>query len=137
MFTHPQHGLDQDAVLRLRKEAGMLVKKLREAIGLSQRELANKVGFDYYTFISQIESGRGRVPPTAIKAFAEALGVPVRDFAIDLMRCYDPITYELIFGTVLEAAGAEAIEGTEAELLDWLGRAWDIKIEIEDEPETV
>jgi hypothetical protein len=39
---------------------------------------------------------------------------------------------ELIFGTVLEAAGAEAIEGREAELLDWLGREWDIKIEIED-----
>jgi hypothetical protein len=43
---------------------------------------------------------------------------------------------ELIFGTVLEAAGAEAIEGAEAELLDWLGKAWDIKIEIDDEAET-
>ena len=43
---------------------------------------------------------------------------------------------ELIFGTVREAAGSEAIEGGEAELLDWLGKAWDIKIEIEDE-ETV
>ena len=41
---------------------------------------------------------------------------------------------ELIFGTVLEAAGSEAIEGREAELLDWLAKAWDIKIEIEDEP---
>jgi hypothetical protein len=40
---------------------------------------------------------------------------------------------ELIFGTVLEAAGAEAIEGSEAELLDWLGREWDIKINIEDD----
>jgi uncharacterized tellurite resistance protein B-like protein len=44
---------------------------------------------------------------------------------------------ELIFGTVLEAAGSEAIEGGEAELLDWLAKTWDIKIEIEDEPETV
>jgi hypothetical protein len=44
---------------------------------------------------------------------------------------------ELIFGTVLEAAGAEAIEGREAELLDWLGKTWDIKIEIEDDAETV
>jgi hypothetical protein len=43
---------------------------------------------------------------------------------------------EIIFGTVLEAAGSEAIEGREAELLDWLAKAWDIKIEIEDEPET-
>jgi hypothetical protein len=43
---------------------------------------------------------------------------------------------ELIFGTVLEAAGAEAIEGREAELLEWLTKAWNIKIEIEDEGET-
>jgi hypothetical protein len=42
---------------------------------------------------------------------------------------------ELIFGTVLEAAGTEAIEGGEAELLDWLGRAWDVKIEIQDDGE--
>lgn len=43
---------------------------------------------------------------------------------------------ELIFGTMLEAAGSEAIEGREAELLDWLAKVWNIKIEIEDEPET-
>jgi hypothetical protein len=40
---------------------------------------------------------------------------------------------ELIFGTVLEAAGAEVIESGEAEILDWLAKTWDIKIEIEDE----
>ena len=43
---------------------------------------------------------------------------------------------ELIFGTVLEAAGSEAIEGSEAELLDWLTKTWNIKIEIEDDGET-
>ena len=44
---------------------------------------------------------------------------------------------ELIFGTVLESAGAEAVEGREAELLDWLAKTWDIKIEIEDDGEAV
>jgi hypothetical protein len=43
---------------------------------------------------------------------------------------------ELIFGTVLEAAGTEGIEGPEADLLDWLAREWNIKIQIEDELET-
>jgi hypothetical protein len=42
---------------------------------------------------------------------------------------------ELIFGTVLEAAGAEAVEGGEAELIDWLARTWNVKIEIEDDDE--
>jgi hypothetical protein len=41
---------------------------------------------------------------------------------------------DLIFATVLESADTEGIEGQEAELLDWLAKAWDIKIEIEDEP---
>jgi hypothetical protein len=39
---------------------------------------------------------------------------------------------ELIFGTVLEGAGAEAVEGRDSELLDWLAATWDVKIEIAD-----
>jgi hypothetical protein len=43
---------------------------------------------------------------------------------------------ELIFGTVLGAADTQGIEGGEAELLDWLGQTWDVKIEIQDEDDT-
>ena len=39
---------------------------------------------------------------------------------------------ELIFATVLESAGVDAIEGPEADLLDWLAKTWDVKIEIEE-----
>lgn len=42
---------------------------------------------------------------------------------------------DLIFGTVLEAAGAEAVEDREAELLDWLAKAWDITVAIESDAE--
>jgi hypothetical protein len=38
---------------------------------------------------------------------------------------------ELIFGTILESAGVDAIEGPEADLLDWLAKTWNVKIEIE------
>lgn len=98
MYSHPQHGHDQEAVAQLRQEAGKLVRKYREAAGLSQRELAGRVGMEYYTFISQIEAGRGRVPPMQIRPLAEALGVPVKQFAIELMRFYDPVNYDIIFG---------------------------------------
>lgn len=91
-------GLHQDGVLVLRQEAGSWLRNLREGAGLSQRELAKAVGIDYYTFISQIESGRGRVPPAQIRAWAEALNVPVREFAIELMRFYDPFNHAIIFG---------------------------------------
>ena len=39
---------------------------------------------------------------------------------------------DLIFGTVLEAAGAEAVEDHEAEILDWLSSTWNVTVEIED-----
>jgi len=60
----------------------------------------------------------------SFKRFLKTLGVGRQD------------ARELIFGTVLETAGTEAIEGGEAELLDWLGRTWDIKVEIQDDGET-
>ena len=109
MYTHPQQGLEQDDVQRLRQEAGRWLRSLREKAGYSQRELARVVGLEYYTFISQIESGRGRVPPAQTKAWAEALDVPVRDFAIELMRFYDPLNYDLIFaGEKAAPAGSPA-----------------------------
>ena len=99
MYSHPQQGVGQDEVLRLRQEAGRWLRSLREAASLSQRELAKAVGIEYYTFISQIESGRGRVPPAQTRVWAEALRVPTRQFATELMRFYDPLTYDLIFAS--------------------------------------
>lgn len=99
-------GLDQDEVQALRQEAGSWLRGLRETAGLSQRELAKAVGTEYYTFISQIESGRGRVPLAQLRAWADALNVPAREFAIKLMRFYDPVNYELIFGEETSAPAA-------------------------------
>ena len=67
--------------------------------GLSQRELAHRVNMEYYTFISQIEAGRGRVPAERFQIWAEALEVDPREFAINLMQYYDPYTYQLVFGS--------------------------------------
>ena len=53
---------------------------------------------DYYTFISQIEAGRGRVPAERFREWADALEMEPREFAVNLMKYYDPFTYELIFG---------------------------------------
>jgi hypothetical protein len=39
---------------------------------------------------------------------------------------------ELIFGTVLESAGEGALDGGETDLLDWLSKTWNVKIEIAD-----
>ena len=86
-----------EEVAELRRDAGAWLKSLREARGLSQRDLAQKVGVDYYTFISQVESGRGRIPPERYRAWAGALGMAPKDFVTKLMRYYDPVTYRILF----------------------------------------
>ena len=46
----------------LRGAAGHWLRERRVELGISQRTLAERVNMEYYTFISQIEAGRGRVP---------------------------------------------------------------------------
>jgi transcriptional regulator with XRE-family HTH domain len=98
MYGNPQRGQAADDVARLRQEAGMWLRALREEAGLSQRDLSRHLDLDYYTFISQIESGKGRVPPNQYAAMAKALHVEPHDFAKHMLRFYDPITYEMLFG---------------------------------------
>jgi transcriptional regulator with XRE-family HTH domain len=97
MYSNPQK-LSQSGVLELRQQAGRWLKELREARGLSQRNLADRVGADYYTFISQLESGRGRIPPDRYTAWADALDVAPKTFVQTLLRYYDPVTYAIVFG---------------------------------------
>jgi transcriptional regulator with XRE-family HTH domain len=84
-------------VATLRWKAGQWLRLKRENLGLSQRDLAKLVNVEYYTFISQIEAGRGRVPPDRLIFWARALEVDPREFATTLMQFYDPHTYRLVF----------------------------------------
>ncbi|KTQ94985.1 hypothetical protein NS226_13725 [Aureimonas ureilytica] len=82
---------------RLRKECGAWLKKHREAAGLSQREMAKLVKFDLFTFISQVENGRRRIPPEHYHDWAQALSMDTREFVATLLFYYEPMTYEIIF----------------------------------------
>ena len=93
-----QQQISSPEVVELRKEAGLWLKELRERRGLSQRQMAEKVGVNYYTFISQVESGRGRIPPDRYVVWAEVLGVEPKFFVRNLLRSYDPVTYSILFG---------------------------------------
>ena len=77
--------------------AGKWLKELREANNLTQRQLAAKVGVEYYTFVSQLESGRGRIPPDRYELWAQALNIDAAVFVKELMKYYDPETYRLLF----------------------------------------
>lgn len=90
--TSPEAAKEQRAAL------GQWLKKLREARGLSQRELADRLDLDYYTFISQLENGRGRIPVHRYAEWAEALGQEPRAFVRTLLSYYEPTTYRILFG---------------------------------------
>lgn len=97
MYSNPQK-LDAADVAELRKAAGVWHKELREKRGLSQRQLAELVGVEYYTFVSQLETGRGRIPPDRYVAWAKALDVDLKSFVKELLRFYDPVTHAILFG---------------------------------------
>jgi transcriptional regulator with XRE-family HTH domain len=107
MYTNPQKRNTSDTV-ELRREAGRWLRERREYRGLSQRQLAELVGTDYYTFISQLETGRGRIPPDKYRVWAEALGMSSRDFVLALLPFYDPVTYDILFAD-------EKVSGSAAE----------------------
>jgi transcriptional regulator with XRE-family HTH domain len=96
MYGNPQRRHASE-VQDLRREGGRWLKERRERLGLSQRQLAERVGAEYYTFISQLETGRGRVPPDRYEDWARALDMKGRDFVREVMRYYDPITYDILF----------------------------------------
>jgi transcriptional regulator with XRE-family HTH domain len=87
---------DADAK-QLRKQAGTWLKELRSKAGLSQIQLAQMLGFKYYTFISQVENGFGRVPTESMEAWARALDTDPSQFARKLLFYYEPELHRLLF----------------------------------------
>lgn len=86
-----------------RREMGAWLKGLREAQGLSQRDLSNILSLEYYTFISQLENGRGKIPSSRYVEWANALGQEPRSFVMTLLSYYDPITHDILFGKKTQA----------------------------------
>ena len=80
-----------------RKQAGTWLKGLRGQAGLTQTELAGRLGFKYYPFISQVENGFGRVPTEKMEAWAQTLGVDPSHFAKKLISFYEPELHRLLY----------------------------------------
>jgi transcriptional regulator with XRE-family HTH domain len=83
---------------QLRKHAGDWLKQRRADAGLSQIDLAARLGLRYYTFISQVENGFSRVPTEIMAAWAAELGLEPAAFAKHLLIYYEPELHRLLFG---------------------------------------
>ena len=80
----------------LYEECGLWLKSLRETRGFSQRELAERVGGDF-GLVCSIEAGSHRIPASEYRTWADALGVPQKAFVREVLRCYEPLTFEILF----------------------------------------
>ncbi|WP_312796214.1 helix-turn-helix transcriptional regulator [Tianweitania sp.] len=101
--------------MKLRKQTGKWLQRLREAAGLSQGELSKALGMRCYSFVSQVEYAR--VPPGQLGQWADALNIPPRQFAITLMSHYDPVNYKSIFeGNDAPTASGKEIYFSDCEL---------------------
>jgi transcriptional regulator with XRE-family HTH domain len=59
---------------------GSRLKELREAAGLSQQQLADKIGFHRFS-VAKLEQGVRGPTWSTVKALSEALGVPCDAFS--------------------------------------------------------
>jgi DNA-binding XRE family transcriptional regulator len=62
----------QEAVRLAQDQGPALVREARKRLGLTQRELAEKIGVNY-TYISKIENGHSRPSRPVLAALAELL----------------------------------------------------------------
>jgi len=92
----------------LRQEAGRWLKAARERAGLTQAQLSDEIGLRYYTFVSQVESGVGRLPIETQAAWARALRLDEAEFAKTLLAYYEPELHRLLFGATASASQARA-----------------------------
>ena len=61
-------------------------------------DLEQALGLKYYTFVSQVENGFGRVPTESLEAWARALRIEPSAFARELLAYYEPELHRLLFG---------------------------------------
>jgi len=61
------------------KKVGELIRKIRDAKGITQMELAEKVGISYQQ-IQKYEKGKSSISLCRLKQIAEALDVELSDF---------------------------------------------------------
>jgi transcriptional regulator with XRE-family HTH domain len=80
-----------------RRRAGLWLKQLREAAGLTQMALATRLGLKYYAFVSQVETGFSRVPNEKMEGWARAVGADPSWFARRLISFYEPELHRVLY----------------------------------------
>lgn len=85
--------------MRNREIIGAYLREKRFALGLTQRELIDRLGFDMWnTAWSGFETGQRNLPPHLWETVAKVLDVPNEEFAQVMLRYTHPWAYGMIYG---------------------------------------
>lgn len=90
-----------------RQKIGLLIKRKRQLLDMSQEELAHKVGYKARTSVNKIEKGNCDIPPQKIKAFASALNCDVEDLIPK--GIFHPIPKDNIYSTEVYGSSNERV----------------------------
>lgn len=88
---------------------GALIKAAREKTGLTQKAVADAVGLNYYTMISQMELGYVTVPPALWVRLPDVLGMDRQDFVLRCLSANLPEVYEALFANKGRQEVADAL----------------------------
>lgn len=77
-----------------RARAGAWLRDRRERLGLTQREMAARVGYRYHAYLSQLESGKVRLATHEIDAWSRALALDPRTMAQVYLALYEPDLFD-------------------------------------------
>ena len=96
-------AIDRHTLRILRQRGGDLLRQRRVFLGLTQQELAERVGLDSYTIVAQLESGIGRIEPYQYEQWARALELPISRLVARVLEHTDPVAHRLFVSHALLA----------------------------------
>lgn len=94
--TSRGEGEQAEKSRELRRSFGRWLKERREAQGLTQADLGMKLGLKYYSFISQVENGIGRIPQELYEPWAAALEIEPETFAWMALSRLEPGLHHML-----------------------------------------
>ena len=80
-----------------RKNFGQMIQQRRQEIDMTQPELAEKTNQKFFTFVSNVENGRAKIPTVDLKIWARALKVNRNQFVQNYLFAADPPLYNALF----------------------------------------
>jgi transcriptional regulator with XRE-family HTH domain len=74
---------------QLHKELGNLIRDFRQKSGMSQLQLAHRLGYDSPQFVSLFERGVSKVPFNILGKLIVVLGIPEKKIVKSIIQAYE------------------------------------------------